>query len=572
MDQITTSLISDLIKALGISSEGESKDFEKFAIYSIVSNEYNKTFDVNSLVLGAGGDLGIDGMAIIVNGLLVESIDEIEDLLLYNGYLEVEYVIVQAKTSPSFNAAQIGNVIHGTLDFFSKNSGMARNSEIERLAKISNFLLENAARFRVNPKLKLYYVTTGRWTNDKNLNDRVAKGIVSLEETNLFSKVQFYAYGATELAFAYRKTKATITTTFTFQNRITIPKIKGISQAYIGLLRYTEFLKIISNEDDVLLNVFEDNVRDFQGADNDVNKGISLTLQGPDSEIFSVLNNGITIVASSISPTGDQFTITDYQIVNGCQTSSVLYNNRNALNIEDISIPIKLIATNDEEVKTKITLATNNQTPIRKEQLATLTEFQRRLELFYNSFSGENRIYYERRSKQYNSDPNVQKSRIITVPYQIKSFVAMFLEEPHNVTSYFGLIISKLNADKIDIFKKDHMLLPYYVSALSYYKLESLFKKGYIDTKYKKVRFHILMVFRILNYPGKSLQLPPLNSRQIENDCKQLLDILNDDNRVLNAFFNAILVINDSGFNLEDKQELKLVAKTKLLIDYFSKS
>ena len=74
-----------------------------------------------------------------------------------------------------------------------------------------------------------------------------------------------------------------------------------------------------------MLNVFEDNVRDFQGDNNDVNGGIASTLNNDDSEIFSVLNNGVTIVASSISPTGDQFTINDYQIVNGCQTSNVLY-------------------------------------------------------------------------------------------------------------------------------------------------------------------------------------------------------------------------------------------------------
>ena len=120
------------------------------------------------------------------------------------------------------------------------------------------------------------------------------------------------------------------------------------------MLPFDEFLKIVSDDDDILLNVFEDNVRDFQGDNNDVNGGIALTLNSEDSEIFSVLNNGVTIVASSISPTGDQFTISDYQIVNGCQTSNVLYNNRKGSNITKVSVPIKLIATTDEEVKTEI--------------------------------------------------------------------------------------------------------------------------------------------------------------------------------------------------------------------------
>jgi hypothetical protein len=65
---------------------------------------------------------------------------------------------------------------------------------------------------------------------------------------------------------------------------------------------------------------------------------------------------GSQIVASSISPTGDQFTIYDYQIVNGCQTSNVLYNNRKGEHISKVNVPIKLIATTDDEVKTRITL------------------------------------------------------------------------------------------------------------------------------------------------------------------------------------------------------------------------
>ena len=65
-----------------------------------------------------------------------------------------------------------------------------------------------------------------------------------------------------------------------------------------------------------------------------------------------MLNNGVTIVASSISPTGDQFTLTDYQIVNGCQTSNVLFNNKDGQFINNVFVPIKLIATTDDEVKT----------------------------------------------------------------------------------------------------------------------------------------------------------------------------------------------------------------------------
>lgn len=569
MDRITESLITELLTTLEINSEGEAKDFEKLANHTVVSNEYNKTFDIEAITVGEGNDTGIDGIAIIVNGQLVDSTEEVDDLLEKNNFLEIEYILVQSKTSSSFDSSGINTFIFGVQDFFSLKPKLVRNEDIKKFAEVSNYIFQKAPKFRENPSIKLFFVTTGKWTDDTNLRAVIDSGINALEQTNLFEIVHFTPFGARELATAYRKTKESISTTITFNNRITIPKINGVSQAYIGLLPFDEFLKIVSDDDDILLNVFEDNVRDFQGDNNDVNGGIAFTLNSEDSEIFSVLNNGVTIVASSISPTGDQFTISDYQIVNGCQTSNVLYNNRKGPNISKVSVPVKLIATTDEEVKTRITLATNNQTPIKKEQLAALTQFQRSLEQYYNSFTGDSKIYYERRSKQFNSDNSVLKSRIITVPYQIKSFAGMFLDEPHNVTSYFGSIVKRLNEGKAPIFDKDHTFSPYYTSAFTYYKLESFFKKGSIDASYKKVRFHILMLFRILN--GKDA-LPPFNSpRKMDKYCEDLLAILNEETKALKAFKKCVDVIDNSGFDKSDKQNLKLVSKTKILIDYAKK-
>ena len=566
MDRITESLISELLTNLEITPEGESKDFEKFANYTVVSNEYNKTFDIDTLTVGDGNDTGIDGIAIIVNGQLVESTEEIEDLLEKNNFLEVEYLFVQSKTSPSFEGSDINTFLFGISDFFSTRPRLVRNEDVSRFAEISNYIFNKAPRFRENPTLKLFYVTTGKWTNDTNLIGIIENGINSLEQTNLFEKVTLHPYGAREIATAYRKTKESISTTINFNNRITLPKITGVSQAYIGLIPFSEFQKIVSDADDNLLNVFEDNVRDFQGDNNDVNGGIASTLNSSDSEIFSVLNNGVTIVASSISPTGDQFTIYDYQIVNGCQTSNVLYNNRKGANISKVNVPIKLIATTDDDIKTRITLATNNQTPIKKEQLAALTAFQRSLEQYYNSYSGDAKIYYERRAKQYASDNSVLKTKIITVPYQIKSFAAMFLDEPHNVTSFFGTIVKRLNEGKAQIFNNDHSYSPYYTSSFAYYKLESFFKRGSLDLSYKKVKFHILMLFRILN---ESETMPPLNNiKKMEKYCADLLTVLNDDTKALSAFKKCAEIIDSSGFDKSDKQELKLVSKTKLLLDY----
>ena len=145
----------------------------------------------------------------------------------------------------------------------------------------------------------------------------------------------------------------------------------------------------------------------------------------------------------------------------------------------------------------------------------------------------------------------------------------MFLDEPHNVTSFFGTIVKRLNEGKAQIFNNDHSYSPYYTSSFAYYKLESLFRKGSIDSSFKKVRFHILMLFRITN---EKENMPPLNStKKMDKYCGELLYILNDETKALKAFKKCTDIIENSGFDKSDRQNLKLLPKTKVLIDYTKK-
>lgn len=565
MDRITKSFIQELLVQQELVSEGEAKDFERLVNYTVISNGYNRIFNIDYVTVGEGNDTGIDGIAIIVNGQLIETTDEIDDLIERNGTLEVSYIFAQAKTSSNFSSGEINTFVFGIKDFFSETPQLVRNDDIKRFAELSDYLYENAAVFKSNPDIKLYFATTGNWTGDQNLSAVIEAGKMELEQKNLFNKVTFEPYGARELAAAYRKTKEAISCTITFENRITIPTIEGVSESYIGLLPFSEFIKVIVDDDDKLLSVFEDNVRDFQGDTNDVNMVINSTVNGDRNDLFGVLNNGVTIVASTISSTGDSYTLKDYQIVNGCQTSNVLFNNRHNATINNIRVPVKMIATTNEEVKNQITLATNNQTPIKKEQLAALTDFQRRLEQFYKSYDGDGELYYERRSKQYNTDSSVTKTRIISIPIQIKSFSAMFLQNPHLVTSYFGSIVRRLNSDSSQIFNEDHAFIPYYTSALAYYRLESLFRRKIIDSKYKRVRFHLITMFRIL---VSTQDNPPFNSERLMNRfCEPIIEILNNEGRYLPLFQQAIDAMNKADFDLDDKQHIKQGSKTQILID-----
>jgi hypothetical protein len=55
----------------------EADLFEHFVNFCAVSNEYGEEFDVEEIHTGGGDDLGIDGIAVIVNGALVDDSEEV---------------------------------------------------------------------------------------------------------------------------------------------------------------------------------------------------------------------------------------------------------------------------------------------------------------------------------------------------------------------------------------------------------------------------------------------------------------------------------------------------------------
>lgn len=391
MDRITKTLLQDFLKTQEIISNDESQNFEKFVNYSILSNEYNKNFDVDIISVGSGNDTGIDGLAIIVNGHLIEDMNEIDDLLQQNGYLDVKYIFIQSKTSSSIDTSEMLQFYNGVYDFFSEEHKLIRNDDIQRLSHISDYIFTLASDFKQNPSCKIFYITTSTTVvKDTNIQGCIEVNKQHLDHLNLFENIDFVVYGANDLGKLYRKTKTPLSCTIQFPNKITLPETIGIDKSYYGFLQFSEFKKLIIDQNDNIQNVFEDNVRDFQGL-NAVNIKIEETLKSDNPHLFSVLNNGVTIVANEIKISGDKCTLFDFQIVNGCQTSNILYQNRTLDILNNINIPIKLIVTTDDEIKSKITVSTNSQTAVKKEQLSAMTDFQKNLEHYYNSMEGDGR-------------------------------------------------------------------------------------------------------------------------------------------------------------------------------------
>ena len=562
MDRITKTYITDFLKMQQIKELDESVQFELFSGYSIISREYGDTFDIFDCIVGGGNDCGIDVLGIIVNDRLISSEEELEDILSISSAIRnTRFIFIQAKTSANFSASEIGNFGVGVCDFFSETPKMKRNEQITDRAKIVDLLISKLPNMKERPECLLYYVTTGKWTNDQTLAGRISVVKDDLMRTGIFKNVNFCPVDADLIQKYYSYTKDSISRTFEFNSRIQLPDIHNVVEAYLGILPLKEYVKLITDEEGgIIKHIFYDNVRDFLG-ENPVNGEINETLLGSNPDKFVLLNNGVTVVCKELTYVRNTFSISDYQVVNGCQTSHVIYKNKDKENLNNVFLPIKIISSSNEDTINEIIRATNRQTEVLDEQFIALSGFHKKLESFYNTFEGNKRLYYERRSKQYSYQDDVEKVRVVTINTQLKAFASMFCDKPYNASRYYGRLVKDID----DIFSLKHELMPYYTSSFALYKLEYLFRSKNIDIKFRKYRFHILMMLKyIINGETK---MPPFNSRKIVSYCDQINHLIYDQDRYLIVVEEIIGILENVIGDISDSENTKKQIWNEKLID-----
>ena len=205
MDRITLSMLAQFSEENGLLAHAESIRFEHIACYATVQKLYDESFDTGIVVLG-GQETGIDGIAIIVNGVLIADLDEFFEVSSKTDSLDVSFVFVQAKTSSSFDTGKMGTFAFAVRDFFKDLPTIPQSERIKDLAKIQSAIYAAGSKFKkANPRLHLFYVSTGQKTDDKILEARRKTEIDGLKSENIFSSVEFECVGAAELQALYRQ-------------------------------------------------------------------------------------------------------------------------------------------------------------------------------------------------------------------------------------------------------------------------------------------------------------------------------------------------------------------------------
>ena len=145
-----------------------------------------------------------------MNGSLMTDVDQVQEMLDQNGYLEATFIFVQAERSPSFEGAKIGTIGNGVQDFFRDVPQMVQNDDVKDAAEIRSAIYDRAPSFRRRPTCHIYYVTTGKWVNDANLVGRRDAEVAQLSDSEMFDAVTFTAYGADDIRAGLENLNRTI--------------------------------------------------------------------------------------------------------------------------------------------------------------------------------------------------------------------------------------------------------------------------------------------------------------------------------------------------------------------------
>jgi hypothetical protein len=521
MDLILRGWTQQFQKDQDLSTLSEAEAFETFAGYCVLSSCYEDEFNPDQFRMGAGGDLGIDVIGIVVNGDLLCDAADIGEAVDKSKQLDVHIVIVQAKTSAKFEGKVFTDLADNLVQIFTAAVLTYPGSvDIQNLrASIQAIYADPAKLMNSLPRLTVAYVSSGT-PGDAHVEAKRAAAAKRLEDTNRFESVEVRAIGVRELRELYKRATQAVAASFAMPKRITLPKTPGVDQAFLGVLPAKELVDRVLTDSTggIRKTLFYENVRDFQDY-NPVNLEIRETLRDSQRrDRFVVLNNGITVVARQVKPVGDDINIRDFQIVNGCQTCHVLYDERAALT-DGVHVAVRLIESRDEDVIGGVIAATNRQTAVTDDDLAAREHFHKELEDFFAAQTGARQLFYERRSRQYADQQHVNKTRVISRSQLTKAYAAMFLGEPARASRYVELKAAR----KDDLFQPGHQPLAYYTAASTYYRLEWLFRNRRIDRQYGPARYHLLAGIRWRLLGDRPLPAPP---KAAAAECQRILDTM----------------------------------------------
>ena len=187
---------------------------------------------------------------------------------------------------------------------------------------------------------------------------------------------------------------------------------------------------------------------------------------------FWWMNNGVTILASRATLTGDTVTIENPQIVNGLQTSTQIEKYCSTGSEDSRKLMVKIVSSDNEETRDKIIKATNRQNPIQSATLRATDKIQRDIETALKSVG----LFYDRR-KNYYKNQGKPLDRIISIPLMAQALMSVILGRPDAARARPSSLI-KRDDDYSRVFSEDFPISVYTTSAELIRRVDSVLRKN----------------------------------------------------------------------------------------------
>jgi len=395
---------------------------------------------------------------------------------------------------------------------------------------------------------------------------------------------------------------------FTFQAEKSNISLKSDPQALISYylanvraanfrLSAIELCKLIDKELEINKTkdtLFSDNIRGYLGT-NKTNRSIRKTLESDEAEYFPFLNNGITIIASSMK-TPKQMMVGYYPvettnpvIVNGLQTTNVIYDiyKRDVSKLDGVYVMVRLYETTDEDLISKITSATNTQSPISfRDKISTKLFNDYTKELFESKGIG----YLTKRGETFENSLSRQMNETVTNETVIKFWYATFFEKPtiarsskSKVMEYCFSAVEDNRHQLHEIFdgdKNSPIYLQLFIAYKIYTKVVNM-RKSYVKEDIEDFIYYAdeFMSYGIYKLLKKNNQLTEYENR-LDNDYNQTFEAIkiiveNEKDRLEklgityshNDYFKSERAVGDLQEKLEILEDINKIENLKRYFD-----
>jgi hypothetical protein len=466
-----------------------SKYFEIFTAGEIVK-DYDLSYDeIESGIVGDSGDGGVDAIYLFLNGELAQDDTDTSGL---KRNVTVDLILIQAKITASFSESALDKLKAFTEDLLDLSKDVnslltVYNTDVITVMKRFRCIYEAlASRF---PALSVVYRYASK---GDQVHPNVQRKADLLKDVvkQLFSSAQvdLQFLGASELlALARRAPRAT------FPLKLAENPISSSGAvAFVCLVSLKDYRAFIVDEKGNLTrSIFESNVRDYQGT-TEVNEQIQTTLREKCEDEFWWLNNGITIVAAKATLSGKTLTIEDPQIVNGLQTSTVIFHhfaNHNT-EAETRNLLVRVIVPPAAESRDRIIKATNSQTLIPIASLRATEVIHRDIEEYLRPHG----LFYDRRKNHYkNEGKPIEK--IVSIPHLAQAVMAIALQRPNDARARPSSLL-KRDEEYEQVFSRDYPIAVYLNCALVMKRVDQIVRSesaGLESKDQTNLRFYVAM-------------------------------------------------------------------------------